>query len=88
MVGDGILKEVTVYNDSLPGPPIVVYEGQQVSCILYLQKLREVHLFTRGIYFWPYSFIQNLLTSGIGGVNILSIDSLGFMVVYTIKKYL
>ena len=34
MVGDGIVKEVTVYNDSLPGPPIVVYEGQQVRCTI------------------------------------------------------
>ena len=31
-VGDGSHKHVTLYNHSLPGPPIVVHEGQQV-CI-------------------------------------------------------
>ena len=31
IVGDGSYKLATVFNDQLPGPPIVVYQGQQVS---------------------------------------------------------
>ena len=46
IAGDGSYKAVYLVNDKLPGPPVVVYEGQEVCGILYIfYKLFGGHKF-------------------------------------------
>ena len=49
ITADGSYKLAVVFNDQLPGPPIVVYRGQQVISIFYTLKVFELQIHNVGI---------------------------------------